>query len=58
VIVMNSAGSWFLLLLLLCILGPYVLGVRPKTRRDWTYIAITVGFIAWVLILMAPLRSR
>jgi len=55
---MNSAGSWFLLLLLLCILGPYVLGVRPKTRRDWTYIAITVGFIAWVLILMAPLRSR
>ena len=56
--VMNSAGSWFLLLLLLCILGPYVLGVRPKTRRDWTCIAITIGFIAWALILMAPLRSR
>jgi hypothetical protein len=54
---MKSHGSWFLLLLAICILGPYVLGVRPKSNRQWAYIAITVAFIAWVL-LMAPLRSR
>lgn len=54
---MKSHGLWFLLLVAVCIVGPYVLGVRPKTSRQWLYIAITIAFIAWVL-LMAPLRSR
>jgi hypothetical protein len=53
---MRSHGSWFLLLLAICIAGPYLLGVRPKTRREWTYIAITIAFVAWIL-LMAPLRT-
>jgi hypothetical protein len=54
---MKSPASWFLLLLAVCIAGPYVFGVRPKTRREWIYIGLTIGFIAWMLILMAPLRS-
>ena len=55
---MRSAGTWFLILAGLCIIGPYVLGVRPKTRRDWAYLALTFAFLAWVLPLMISLRSR
>ena len=53
---MRSHGVWFLLLLAVCIVGPYLLGVRPKTRREWTYVAMTIAFLAWVL-LMAQLRA-
>jgi len=41
-----------------CIAAPYALGVRPTTSRHWTWLAITVGFLAWVLPLMVSLRSR
>lgn len=54
---MRSHASWFLLLLAICVVGPSVLGVRPKTNRQWVYIAITIAFIAWLLFI-APLRSR
>jgi hypothetical protein len=55
---MNSAATWFLVLAGVCVAGPYLLGVRPKTRRQWQYLALTVGFLAWVLPFMASLRSR
>jgi hypothetical protein len=55
---MRSAGFWFLILTILCIVTPYLVGVRPETRRQWTLIAITIAFLAWVLPLMAALRSR
>lgn len=55
---MLSAGTWFLVLAGVCIVGPYVLGVGPKTRRHWVYLALTLAFLAWVLPLMIPLRSR
>jgi hypothetical protein len=48
---MKSAGSWWLLLLAVCMVGPYVLGVRPRTSREWTYIALTIAFITIVLIM-------
>lgn len=54
---MRSATLWFSILLAVCVVGPYLLGVRPKTRRQWTIIAITLAFIAWLLPLMASLRS-
>jgi hypothetical protein len=38
--------------------GPYVLGVRPKTRRDRVYLAVTIAFLVWMLPLMISLRSR
>jgi hypothetical protein len=55
---MKSHAAWFVLLLVLCIAGPYALGVPPRARRHWTLIAMTIAFLAWVLLLMAPLRSR
>ena len=55
---MRSAGTWFLVLLGVCIVGPYVLGVRPRTRRQWIYIALTIAFLAWTLPLMTSLRSK
>jgi hypothetical protein len=55
---MRSPGIWFVILAGACVTGPYLLGVRPTRRRDWVYLAITIAFLAWVLPLMAPLRSR
>ena len=54
---MLSADTWFLLLAGACIVLPYILGVRPKTRRDWVYLALTIAFLAWILPLMISLRS-
>jgi hypothetical protein len=55
---MRSAATWFLILAGVCIAGPYLLGVRPKTPRERQYVAVTIAFLAWVLLLMAALRSR
>ena len=54
---MKSPSTWFLILAALCIVGPYLLGVAPRRRRHWTYIAITIALLALLLPLMAPLRS-
>ena len=53
---MRSAGSWFLVLAGVCIVGPYILGVQPKTRRQRVYLVLTVAFLAWILPLMISLR--
>jgi hypothetical protein len=53
-----SADMWFLVLAGICLFGPYALGVPPKTRRHWLYIGLTIAFVAWLLPLMASLRSR
>ena len=42
--------TWFLIALAACVIAPYVLGVRPRTRRDWTLIALTIAFAAWLLL--------
>lgn len=52
----SSALTWFLILAVVCMAGPYLLGVRPRTRRDWLYIALAIAFLAWVLPLMISLR--
>jgi hypothetical protein len=54
---MKSAEAWFLVLMAVCIGGPYLLGVRPRTRQQWVCLAITIAFLAWVLPLMGSLRS-
>jgi len=53
---MRSAGTWFLVLAGVCIVGPYILGVRPTTRRHRVYLALTVAFLAWILPLIISLR--
>ena len=55
---MRSPVTWFVILAGVCVAGPYLLGARPTTRRHWVYLAITLAFLAWVLPLMASLRSR
>jgi hypothetical protein len=55
---MQSAATWFLILVGVCIAGPYLFGVRPRTPRERLYVAVTIAFLAWVLLLMAALRSR
>jgi len=55
---MRSPITWFALLAGFCVVGPYLLGTRPRSRRDWVCIAITLAFLAWMLPLMVAVRSR
>ena len=54
---MKSPITWFWLLASVCEAGPYFLGVRPNSPRERLYIALTITFLAWLLLNMAPLRS-
>jgi hypothetical protein len=54
----TSHATWFVVLLIICVGGPYALGMPPASRRQWTLVAVTIAFLAWVLLLMAPLRSK
>jgi hypothetical protein len=54
----DSAMVWFVVLVSVCMAGPYLFGVRPKTSREWIYVAITIALLAWLLPLMASLRSQ
>jgi hypothetical protein len=36
-------------LLGVCIVGPYLLGVRPRTKADWRALAITIALLMWIL---------
>jgi hypothetical protein len=49
---------WFVVLVAVCIGGPYVFGVRPRSRAQWAWLAVTVAFLAWILPLMGSVRSR
>ncbi len=56
---MRSFRMWFVILLIACIVTPYLFGVRPKTRRDWFALAITIAFLMWLLLgLENPFRTR
>jgi hypothetical protein len=50
--------AWFVLLAGICLMGPYVFGVRPRTRRDWVSVTLTLAFLTWLLVGFASLRSR
>jgi hypothetical protein len=53
---LRSAVTWWVLLSAVCVAGPYLLGVRPRTPRERLYLALTLAFLAWVLPLMTSLR--
>lgn len=53
----RSHFVWFLILAAICLAGPYALRVRPAAQRQWFYVVLTITFLAWLLALMAPLRS-
>jgi len=54
----SPAATWFLMLVAVCVFAPYLLDVRPRNRRQWLYLTLTIAFLAWLLPLMASLRSR
>lgn len=54
---MTTAQAWFLVIAASAVAAPYLLGVKPRTRRQWLYVAITLAFLAWILPLMVSLRS-
>jgi hypothetical protein len=37
----RSPITWFVLLVSVCLAGPYLLGAPPRSPRDWTSIALT-----------------
>ena len=56
---LRSYRVWFLILLAACIATPYLLGVRPRSRRDWFALAIAIAFLMWLLLgLENPFRTR
>lgn len=54
---MKSHGTWFLILVSVCIFAPYMFHLAPKAPRQRFYVAVAIAFLAWLLALMAPLRS-
>ena len=49
---------WFAVLLIVCMVAPYVLGVAPKNRRDRLLLTATIAFLAWLLLGLTSLRDR
>jgi hypothetical protein len=58
VFAVSTSELWFIVIAAAAVAAPYVLGVKPRTRRQWLYVAITLAFLAWILPLMVSLRSR
>ena len=54
---MSAAELWFVALAGVCVAVPYLLGVQPRTRRQWMAVAVAIAFLAWVLPLMVSLRA-
>jgi hypothetical protein len=46
----------FLVLVAGAIVALYGLRLRPTTHRQWVYLGITLGFLAWILPMLATLR--
>jgi hypothetical protein len=46
---MRTPWSWFALLVGVCIVAPYLLGVRPRRRSDWIALTAAIGFLTWLL---------
>jgi hypothetical protein len=55
---MRSLVAWYVLLLAFCVGLPYLLGVRPRRSRDWTYLSVTIAFLTWLMLGFASVRSR
>jgi hypothetical protein len=54
---MRTPFEWYILLMTVCVVGPYALGVRPRTRRDWMLLTAVEVFLTWLLAGFAFVRS-
>jgi hypothetical protein len=41
--------GWYFVLVAICIAAPYAFGLRPKRRRDWIALTVTIAFLTWLL---------
>lgn len=54
---MRTPPTWYLVLLLATIAGPYLCGVAPRSPRQWRFVSVTIAFLTWLLLGIASLRS-
>ena len=54
---MRTLLDWYLLLISLTIVMPYLTGVPPRCERDWRYVRIAVAFLTWLLVGLVSARS-
>ena len=54
---MRTPVFWYVVLVALCVGGPYALGLRPSRRAEWMAIRATIGFLTWLLIGFAVVRA-
>lgn len=55
---MRNPLTWYLVVLALCVTGPYLFGVPPRRRRDWVFLTATVVFLTWLLAGFTSLRAQ
>ena len=54
---MRTPLSWYVLLVSVITIAPYVLGIPPRTPQQWRYVAITIAFLTWLLLGFASVRA-
>jgi hypothetical protein len=54
---MRTPLAWYILLVSLCVLAPYLLGIRPRGRKDWIWLTLTIAFLTWLLAGFTSVRS-
>lgn len=54
---MRTPWSWYVLLVAVCIVAPYLLGIPPRRHREWILLTLTIGFLTWLLAGYAFVRS-
>lgn len=56
---MLGQGGTLLILLAIVVAGPYMLGVRPRTTRDWFAVKVCVTWLMiWLFVPWTRLISR
>ena len=50
--------GWLIILLMLCVAGPYVFKIGPRRRMDWIALTVAMAFLVWLLGGFTSLRSR
>lgn len=53
---MRTTSGWYWLLLGVIVVAPYLLGVPPRSARDWRCVTIAVAFLTWLLLGLQPAR--
>ena len=55
---MRTPMIWLLVIVGALMAVMYVGGLRPKSRRQWLWVALVIAFSVWLLPMMTSLRSH